>query len=208
MIDVIEISNPGKRNALDVRMCKEIGERIVGLAERGVRAAVLIGDPAGRAFCAGFDLDALVDPEAPAAFEGLIAAVAASQVPIVAALNGSAIGGGCELAATCDFRVAHERVKMGLPPAKLGIVYPRRGLARLAALCGESRARQLFLMARTIEAREAVGWGLVDFLVEEGEVRGRAEAIAGEIAALAPHAVQGMRRLFEERFTPGGTRGP
>jgi enoyl-CoA hydratase len=209
MIEVFEISNPAKRNALDGAMCARIAEWVGGLAGRGVRAGVLVGDPAGRAFSAGFDLDALGDlAAAAAAFDALVRAVAESAVPLVAALNGPAIGGGCELAATCDLRVAHAGVKLGMPPARLGIVYPTRGLARFAALCGESRARQLFLLARTVDAAEAHRWGLVDFLVDEADVRPRAEALATEIAALAPHAVQGMRRLFEARFSPGGTRGP
>src|SRR5687767_14873931 len=205
MIELIEISNPAKRNALDVAMCNRISERIRGLPERGVRAAVLTGDPAGRAFSAGFDLDELPNLRAAvAAFTGLIQAVSASPVPIIAALNGLAIGGGCELAATCDLRVAHPGVKLAMPPAKLGIVYPIRGLARFAAICGESRARQLFLLARTIDAGEARDWGLVDFLVGEADVRGRAEALAAEIAALSTHAVQGMRLLFEESLAIRG----
>ena len=201
MVELIEISNPGKRNALDGAVCAALGERLGGLEARGVRAAVLTGDPAGRAFCAGFDLDALGDlAAAERAFSGLLAAVSACRVPLVAALGGHAIGGGCELAATCDLRVAHAGVKLAMPPARLGIVYPERGLRRFATLCGESRARQLFLLARTVEAEEAHRWGLVDFLVPEAEVLPRARALAEEIAALAPHAVQGMRALFEARL--------
>jgi enoyl-CoA hydratase/carnithine racemase len=203
MIDVIEISNPTKRNALDATLCRALIERLARLEASGARAAVLAGDPAGRAFCAGFDLGALEDlAAADRAFSSLIDAVAACRVPLVAALEGAAIGGGCELAATCDLRVAHPAVKLAMPPAKLGIVYPARGLARFAALCGESRARQLFLAARTVEAEEAHRWGLVDFLVPPAEVRPRAEALAAEIAALDPTAVQAMRRLFEQRLRP------
>jgi enoyl-CoA hydratase/carnithine racemase len=199
MVEIIEISNPRKRNALDGAMCASLAERLGGLEARGVRAAVLAGDPAGRAFCAGFDLEALGDlAAAERAFSGLLEAVSACRVPLVAALGGHAIGGGCELAASCDLRVAHAGVKLAMPPARLGIVYPTRGLRRFAAICGESRARQLFLLARSVDAEEACGWGLVDFVVPEEQVQARARAIAEEIAALSPHAVQGMRALFEE----------
>jgi enoyl-CoA hydratase/carnithine racemase len=197
VIKTVTISNPVKRNALDVAEC----ERIVGELDVGedVRVVVLTGDATGRAFCAGFDLGALADVgKAEAAFSAVIAAVSGCRVPVIAALNGAAIGGGCELAATCDLRVAHAGVKLGLPPAKLGIVYPERGLRRLAAVCGESRARQLFLLARVVDAVEAERWGLVDFVVED--VMAKAMQLAGEIAALQPHAVQGMRARFEARF--------
>lgn len=197
MIKTVVISNATKRNALDLAECERLrGELVVG---DEVRVVVLTGEPAGRAFCAGFDLGALGDmAAAERAFSGVIDAVSACRVPVIAALNGAAIGGGCELAATCDLRVAHAGVKLGLPPARLGIVYPDRGLRRLAALCGESRARQLFLLARTVDAAEAERWGLIDFVVEDPLAK--AQELAGEIAALVPHAVQGMRARFEGRF--------
>jgi enoyl-CoA hydratase len=199
---VLTLSSPAKRNALDVVMCDALVAALASLPARGARAAVLRGDPAGRAFSAGFDLAALgeaaADPEAAQRiFERVLEAIAASPVPLVAALTGPAMGGGCEIAAACDLRVAHAAVKLGLPPARLGIVYPTRGLARFSALCGEARARQLFLLARTIAADEAHTWGLVDFLVPEGEVAARARALAGELAAHAPQAIQGMRLAFE-----------
>ena len=201
MVDIIEISSPAKRNALDATLCQHLIERLARLETSGARAAILTGDPTGRAFCAGFDLGALGDlAAADRAFSSLIEAVSACRVPLIAALNGAAVGGGCELAATCDLRVAHPGVKLAMPPARLGIVYPPRGLARFAALCGESRARQLFLAARTVDAEEAHRWGLVDFVVPTADVRPRAEALAAEIAALDPAAVQGMRALFERRL--------
>jgi enoyl-CoA hydratase/carnithine racemase len=203
-VALLTLSNPAKRNALDPSLCQELVAALPGLAPAGVRAAVLTGDEQGKAFCAGFDLEALAAAgagDSPSAadelFEEVLLAMAACPVPIVGALGGAAMGGGCELAAACDVRVAHATVKLGLPPARLGIVYAPRGLARLAAICGESRARQLFLLARTVAADEAHGWGLVDFLVGEHEVLPRALALAGEISELAPLAVQGMRVSFE-----------
>jgi enoyl-CoA hydratase/carnithine racemase len=201
-VAVLTLSNPAKRNALDPALCVALAQALPRLAPAGVRAAVLTGDEAGKAFCAGFDLEALpASGESPTAaddvFEQVLLAMAACPVPIIAALGGAAMGGGCELAAACDLRVAHATVKLGLPPARLGIVYAPRGLTRLAAICGESRARQLFLLARTIPAEEAYNWGLVDFLVGEHEVLVRALALAGEISELAPLAVQGMRVSFE-----------
>jgi enoyl-CoA hydratase/carnithine racemase len=202
-VAVLTLSNPAKRNALDPALCRALAAELPRLAPAGVRAAVLTGSEDGKAFCAGFDLDALAaeaDASPTAAddvFEQALVAMSACPVPIVAALNGAAMGGGCELAAACDLRMAHSSVKLGLPPARLGIVYATRGLARLSALCGESRARQMFLLARTVTAEEALAWGLVDFVVHENEVLARALALAGEMSELAPLAVQGMRVSFE-----------
>jgi enoyl-CoA hydratase/carnithine racemase len=200
VIQTVTISNVAKRNALSLGECARIAAELREVGD-DVRVVILTGDPEGRAFCAGFDLGALGDMVvAERAFSGVIDAVSSCRVPVIAALNGAAIGGGCELAATCDLRVAHPGVKLGLPPAKLGLVYPDRGLRRFSALCGESRARQLFLLARFVEAPEAERWGLVDFVVDD--VMARAMEIAGEIAALVPHAVQGMRARLEARFRP------
>jgi enoyl-CoA hydratase/carnithine racemase len=201
-VAVLTLSNPSKRNALDPALCRILAAELGRLGERGARAIVLTGVAEGKAFCAGFDLEALPGAgDAPTAaddvFELLLEAVSACPVPLVGALNGAAMGGGCELAAACDLRVAHPAVKLGLPPARLGIVYAPRGLARLAAICGESRARQLFLTACTIEAPEALTWGLVDYIVPAEQVRSRALGLAQEMAELAPLAVQGMRQSFE-----------
>jgi enoyl-CoA hydratase/carnithine racemase len=197
-VAILTLSNLEKRNALDPSLCEAIVRAIGGLAAGGVRAAVLTG-AGDRAFSAGFDLTTSPagQPVGEFVFDAMIDAVAASSVPIVAALNGMAFGGGCELAATCDLRIAHPGCKLAMPPAKLGIVYAARGLARFSALCGESRARAMFLGARTVEAEEALRWGLCDELVAPEEVLPRALARAWEMAALAPLSVQAARAAFE-----------
>jgi enoyl-CoA hydratase len=192
---ILTLDRPQKRNALDPELCDDLAAGLADAVRAAARAVVLTG-AGDRAFCAGFDLQAL-QPGGEHAFDALIDAVVACPLPIVAALQGAAFGGGCELAATCDLRVAHEGVELAMPPARLGIVYAARGLARFSALVGESRARQLFLLARTIDARTAFAWGLVDELVAPEDVGARALALATEMAALAPLAVQGMRRTFE-----------
>jgi enoyl-CoA hydratase/carnithine racemase len=203
---VLTLHNPKKRNALDPEICAQLTAAITSLPTKG-RVAVLTGD-GSKAFCAGFDLDSLggdkkrmssaeASLQAEHAFDTLIDTVAACPIPIVCALNGVAMGGGLELAATCDVRVAHPEVMLGMPPAKLGIVYSPRGLLRFSALVGEGRARELFLCARTIDATEAHKWGLVNHLVGEIQVLPRAMALADAMSELAPIAVQGMRRSFE-----------
>jgi len=198
---LLTLSNPAKRNALDPPLCAALADAVRGLADSGARAAVLTGE-GDRAFCAGFDVAALpgatnLTEAVQNPFDPVIAAMAANDVPIVCALNGGAFGGGCEVAATCDLRVAHAGVELALPPAKLGIVYAARGLVRLAAIAGESHARDMFLTARRVGAEEAASWGLVDRIVAPSFVLPEAMEIAERIAALAPLAVQGMRRSFE-----------
>ena len=191
------IDHAAKRNALDVALCQSLAEALAAAPGAGTRAIVLTG-AGDRAFSAGFDVDALVDGAAvQRAFTGLMDAVAASPAPIVCALNGPAYGGGLELAAACDIRIAHPGVKLLMPPARLGIVYGERGLARFSALVGESRARRMFLAAETVDAETAARWGLVDEVVAADALLPRARDRAAEIAALAPLAVQGMRRAFE-----------
>jgi enoyl-CoA hydratase/carnithine racemase len=203
-VRVLTLDNPAKRNALDPQLCASLAQEI-GAAAAGARALVLTGT-GDKAFCAGFDLDALA--EAEAAFPQLIQAVAGSRLPIVCALNGVAFGGGAELAVTCDLRVAHPEVRFSMPPARLGIVYHPTGLARFAALAGESRARELFLTARVIDVDTAERWGLVDHVVPDDQVLAKALALAGEMAQLAPLAVQGMRRSFEILLAARATPPP
>lgn len=196
----VEIANPDKRNALDPELCDQLIEKLSSFHETDTRAVVLTG--AGtRAFCAGFDIAALsASVQGNAAghpFERLITAVAGCEIPLIAALNGGAYGGGLELAATCDIRVAHAGVKMAMPPARLGIVYRTAGLARFSALVGESRARQMFLTARTIDANVASHWGLVDYVVDPEKVDSVAFELASEIAAHPPLATRGTRAAFE-----------
>ncbi len=194
---VLELQNPDKRNALDPALCDAL---TAALRDPGDARAIVLSGAGEKAFSAGFDLEALPAPGEPMPrdpFEGLLDAVSASDLPIVAALRGVAMGGGLELAAACDLRVGHPELKLAMPPARLGIIYSPRGLARFSALCGESRARRLFLTACTLDGAEAHRIGLCDELVPAGEVLPRALAMAAEIAALAPLAVQGMRRVFE-----------
>ena len=223
---IVTLDNPKKRNALDPPMLDALCDALARLTDEGARAVVLTaaGD---RAFSSGFDLTALSDEAAligepsgarrdaseaalPPRMPGLIdnplaralAAISGGALPVIAALNGLAIGGGCELAASCDLRVAHPQVTLMMPPVRLGIVYPPSGLQRFVALIGASRVRELFLCAQPISAERALGWGLVDRVVPEAEVLPCAIGLAREIARGAPLAVRGTRKILEELIPP------
>ena len=202
-VAILTLSNPKKRNALDPPMLDAIARTLDELARDGAGAAVLTGE-GELAFSSGFDLGALPDRATPTEnpLEVALAAIASGPVPVIAALNGLAIGGGCELAATCDLRVAHAQVTLTMPPVRLGLVYSARGLRRFVALCGASRTRELFLTAQPVEAERALVWGLVDRVVPAGDVLSTAIALANEIAKGAPLAVRWTRRVLERLEAP------
>jgi enoyl-CoA hydratase/carnithine racemase len=202
-IATITLANESKRNALDPTMLAALCEALARLPDEGVRAVVLTG-AGDRAFSAGYDIAALeraaasTDEDAHNPLAPALAAIARGPLPVVAALNGLAIGGGCELAATCDLRVAHAGVTLAMPPARLGIVYAPDGLARFVALIGMAHTRELFLTAQPVAAERALAWGLVDRVVAPAEVLPTARELAAEIARGAPLAVRGTRRILEE----------
>ena len=195
-IAILTLHNEQKKNALDPTMLDGLVARLGELPSLGVRAVVLTGG--GDWFSSGFDIAALptgaptVNPMGAA-----LAAVSDGPLPVIAALNGPAIGGGCELAATCDLRVAHDAVTLMMPPVRLGLVYAPTGLRRFVALCGLSRTRELFLTATAVTAERALGWGLVDRVVAREEVVATAVALATEMARGAPLAIAGTRRVLE-----------
>jgi enoyl-CoA hydratase len=199
-VRVLVLDNPGKRNALDFRALDELEAACAAAERHGVRCLLLRG--AGEeAFSSGFDLAEMGQVNGRGqrpdeAVERAAEALEAVGCPTVAFLNGPAYGGGFELAATCDLRVAREGIMLGLPPARLGVVYPEGGLRRFLQLVGGARTRELFFSGRPIDAHVAHAWGLVNRLVPAEGAEGVALALAEEIAGNAPLAVQGMKRIL------------
>jgi enoyl-CoA hydratase/carnithine racemase len=197
-VRVLTLDNPAKRNAVDFGSLAEISEACAAAARDRVRCLVVRGS-GDQAFSAGFDLDAMDagDGDRPdLAVERTMEALEAVPCPTIAFLNGSAFGGGCELAVTCDLRVARAGVSLGMPPARLGVVYAAAGLRRFLALAGPSRTREMFFTGRPVEAEAAFAWGLVNRLVPADQAEAEVMALAEEIAQNAPLAVQGMKRIL------------
>jgi enoyl-CoA hydratase len=197
---ILVVDNPAKRNALDFQALDELEEACAAAGRDGVRCVVLRG--AGNdAFSSGFDIAEMAltsrRGERPdEAVERVAEALAAVPCPTVAFVNGSAFGGAFELAVTCDLRVARAGVKLGMTPAKLGVVYPEGGLRRFADLVGSARTRELFFTGRPIDAETALAWGLVNRVSPAATAEADALALAGEIAENAPLAVRGMKRIL------------
>ena len=116
----------------------------------------------------------------------------------MAALTGHTIGGGLELALVCDLRVAHDGIVLGMPPAKLGLVYSHTGLRRFIDAIGVPRTRELFLLGRNVDARTALGWGLVNRVVPESQLEETALDLATELAGNAPLSLHGNKRVIRE----------
>jgi enoyl-CoA hydratase len=193
-VGVATIDRQERRNALNAEMCDELRGHLEGSGE--LRAIVLTG--AGTAFCAGADLVTRFQAESHSAtdtfrpaFEQVLDAIVAHPAPVVAAINGPAIGAGMQLAVACDVRVAALGARLAIPGGKLGIHLSARNIWRLAHLVGQGPARDFLLAGRTVDAEEALRLGLVQYV--DHDALGAALALAGEIAASAPLTVRGHK---------------
>jgi enoyl-CoA hydratase/carnithine racemase len=132
----------------------------------------------------------------------------AARCPTVAALPGHAIGGGLEVALACDLRLAAAGIQVGMPPAKLGLVYSHTGVQKFLDTIGAARTRELFLVGRNIPVERALEWGLVNSVVPAQELETASLELAGEIAANAPLSLQGNKRVIRELLTARGRLDP
>src|SRR5207248_1908830 len=135
-------------------------------------------------------------------------AIEAYPYPTLAVLNGHAIGGGLELALSCDLRIAAGTIALGMPPAKLGLVYSHTGIRKFIDAIGAPRTRELFLVGRRIDARTARAWGLVNSVAEAGRLAEEAIEMAAEIAANAPLAQLGNKRVIAAVLAAQATLDP
>jgi enoyl-CoA hydratase/carnithine racemase len=195
----LQISNPDKRGALDHNLLNAIATTMPTL---DARCVIITGE--GTTFSAGYDIGDLPDSVFADEAEKLIAhpfaaaieAVEAYPYPTIAALNGHTIGGGLELALSCDLRVAAGTIALGMPPAKLGLVYSHTGLRKFIDVVGAARTRELFLLGRRIDARTAHNWGLVSAITEAATLDQEVLTMAVEIVANAPLALTGNKRVI------------
>jgi enoyl-CoA hydratase/carnithine racemase len=198
----LTIANPGKRGALDHAILNRFATVMPTL---DARCVLITGQE--RIFSAGYDLGALGDRDrvmfADEAekliahpFAAAIDAIEAYPYPTLAALNGHTIGGGLELAVSCDLRLAAAPIKLGMPPAKLGLVYSHTGIRKFIEAIGAPRTRELFLIGGRIDAAQAREWGLVNGVHEPEELSAAALAMATELAGNAPLAQRGNKRVI------------
>jgi enoyl-CoA hydratase/carnithine racemase len=208
----LTISNPAKRNALDHPILDAIAAVLEDIGDARV---VLLTGTEGM-FSSGYDIGEIPDDVFAEEAERLVAhpftaaleALEACEVPTVAALPGHTIGGGLELALACDLRVAADGILLGMPPAKLGLVYSHTGLRRFLEAIGAPRTRELFLTARNVDARTALDWGLVNQVVGVSDLESAALDLAQDLAANAPLSVRGNKRAIRELLAAEGQLDP
>jgi enoyl-CoA hydratase/carnithine racemase len=207
----LTIDNPAKRNALDHEILDAFAATLPGLEAR-----CLLVTATGPVFSAGYDIGNLPRDEFADRAEALVAhpfheaieALDAFPFPSVAALNGHAIGGGLELALSCDLRIASEEAKLGMPPARLGLVYSHTGLRKFVDAIGVPRTKELFFTARNVPARTALQWGLVNEIVTPEALPERGVAYAARIASHAPLSLEGNKRTLRELLAAEGALDP
>ncbi len=195
----LTIANPERRGALDHELLDALAD-----SARTLDARCLVITGSGSMFSAGYDLGNLEGQQFEEAAERLVAhpfhdaieALEAYEYPVVAQLNGHAIGGGLELALTCDIRLAARGIKLGMPPAKLGLIYSHTGLQKFLELCGPANTAELFHVGRNVDADRGERMGLVNQVVEAEDLESRTLELAGEIAANAPLSLAGNKKAM------------
>jgi len=196
----ITLDRPDARNAISEPMLGEMSRALAdAAADPQSRIVVLAGE--GDHFCAGADLGEL-DGAAGGpggaryerAFEDVLSAIAQHPVPVMAVVQGAALGAGCQLTVACDLAVAANDARIGIPSSRLGIVINFENVQRLVLAVGPKRASELLFTARALSGEEAAAWGLVNEAVSAEQLTARADELAEEIAAAAPLSIRGSKR--------------
>lgn len=186
---VLTLNRPAKRNALSLELCTRITDAVTrGSGE--ARAIVVTG--AGSSFCAGADLDEVYGEAFLEALQGMVGSISAAPVPVIAAVNGPAIGGGTQLALACDLRVATASARFAIPTARNGLAVDPWTIRRLSEIVGGGHARGILLAAESMDLAAALAAGLVQ---REGTLAD-AVALAHDQARLAPLSLAYAKRVL------------
>ena len=205
-VAILTLNRPERRNALSTILLVSLAIRLEELQKNSKVRCVIIKGEGDKAFSAGMDLTSipsgvpdklLKQIEAKGPLQVTCEAVEASSLPVIAMIRGYALGGGCELSMACDLRVGSENSMIGMPPARLGIVYPPEGLSRFIRNIGLANAKKVFLTARYFRASEAYEIGLLNYVVPDEGLEDFTMELAEEIATKrAPLSIAGMKRAL------------
>ena len=201
-IVTLTLNRPEKLNTLDEELLRALLDATTALdADPTVRVAILTG-AGDKAFAAGADIGAMASMSAPLAKRyadhghRVGAAIEQARIPFIAAVNGFALGGGCEIAMACDFIYASDTAKLGQPEINLGIMPGFGGSQRCTRRVGVGKARELCMTGDIIPADEALRIGLVDAVVPHAELSSRVQQVAAKIAGKAPIAIAAIKRAI------------
>jgi enoyl-CoA hydratase len=212
----LALNRPEKKNSLSLELVETLVKALNELARRADVPVLVIRGAGDEAFCAGFDIASLPaagqTTEAVATIrpvETLFQCVVDYPMPVIAMINGAAFGAGCELTVCCDIRVAADDARLGMSPARLGVVYPWTGLRRFIQTIGLRSTKEILLTGRTYRGQRLIELGLVEHVVPHAELEGFAIHLAEEIAGNAPLALRGIKRILNlllqaQELSPAG----
>jgi len=201
----LTLNRPEKKNSLSPELVKILSQTFAELSADDTIRAVVIRGAGDKAFCSGYDIAALPtrhsdDPpeklKTLSPVESLFKTIIDFPFPVIAMLNGVAFGAGCELAICCDIRIGAENIRIGMPPAKLGLVYPWSGLQRFIQVIGLKSTKEIFFTGRAYKGMRLKELGLVDYLIPGDKLESFTCRMAEEIAANAPLALKGTKRAL------------
>jgi enoyl-CoA hydratase len=209
-IQFIAINRPKQLNALNKDTIAELHEALKAAdANRDIRVIILTGS-GDKSFVAGADIKEFADFSiaqggelAQRGQETLFSFIENLSTPVIAAVNGFALGGGLELAMASHIRIASDNARMGLPEVSLGVIPGYGGTQRLAQLVGRGKANEMVFTAGMIKAADALQWGLVNYVVEQGELLAKAEEIAGKIMNNSSTAIASAIRSINANYEAG-----
>lgn len=204
-IAILTLNRPDRLNAFNRELIGELAAAVEEVAgDSQVKVLVITG--AGKAFAAGADIDEMrsytpLEARGWAEYVGsAFGRVADLPIPVIAAINGPAVGGGCELCLACDFRIASVAARLGQPEINLGIIPGAGGTQRLVRIVGLARAKELVLTGRLLTAREALDIGLVDKVVPPEQLMECALELARELAKKSPPAIKVAKMLLNSAW--------
>jgi len=198
------LNDPERRNPLSHPVLDAIAETLP-LLDHGIDIRCVVITGTGKAFSAGYDIGGIPDESFEQDAEALVAhpftaamdAISAHPFPVVAAINGHCLGGGLELAVRCDLRICAAEAKLGMPPAKLGLIYGHTGLERFIDCVGVPRTKELFLTGRVFDGERAEAIGLVNEVHPAAAIESESVALASLIAGNAPLSTRGNKHAIE-----------
>jgi enoyl-CoA hydratase/carnithine racemase len=199
------LNRPEKKNSLSPELVKILLQTLEELSADDTIRAVVIRGAGDKAFCAGFDIGSLPTSRSDYpdealktlnSVESLFKTISDFPSPVIAMINGVAFGAGCELAVCCDIRIGADNIRIGMPPTKLGLVYPWSGLQRFIRLIGLKSTKEIFFTGRAYEGIRLKELGLVDYLIPRDKLESFTCRMAEDIAANAPLALKGTKRVL------------
>ena len=201
----IIFNRPERRNALSPLLLYQLSEKLGQLKQEGEIRCVVVQGAGDKAFSSGYDITAIPTDVSAEVMENLkkknpfqmaLDSIQDFPYPVIAMINGMAFGGGCELAVTCDIRIAADTARLGMPPAKLGLVYMPDGLMRFVNIIGLANTKEIFFTGRYFPASRAKEMGLVHYVLPAEQLATFTEEIAQEISENAPLSLKGMKTIF------------